>query len=68
MFLSSHAYYSNNLYSDSQSLKGAFYDVNALRMFLSIVILTSNLTSTFSGKPWQKMIRHLYRDLIQDVV
>ena len=40
MFLSSHACYSNNLYNASQSLKGAFDDVNALRMFLFIVILT----------------------------
>ena len=40
MFLSSHACYYNNLYSAYQSLKGAFYDINVLRMFLFIVILT----------------------------
>ena len=40
MCLNSYACYSNNLYNASQSLKGAFYDINALRMFLFIVILT----------------------------
>ena len=40
MFLSSQPFHFNNFYSASQSFKGTFYDVNTLRKFLSIVILT----------------------------
>jgi hypothetical protein len=33
-----------------------------------VKIVFMNLTLNFSGKRWQKMIKQLYRDLIQGVV